>query len=113
MVESKRVREEQAAGELRQGEQRKIDMNRLADQFESEVGQIVTLVSTAAGQLEASSTTLTKTADTVEKVSQRASSASGEASANVHSVATASEQLASSIGEISRQVDASASIACT
>jgi methyl-accepting chemotaxis protein len=111
MIETNRLREHQAAGEKRQAEQRRIDMNRLADQFESEVGQIVTLVSSAAGQLEASSSTLTKTADTVEQVSQRASNASGEASANVHSVAAASEELASSIGEISRQVDASATIA--
>jgi methyl-accepting chemotaxis protein len=111
MIETNRLREDQAAGEKRQAEQRKIDMNRLADHFESEVGQIVTLVSSAAGQLEASSTTLTKTAVTVEQVSQRASNASGEASANVHSVAAASEELATSIGEISRQVDSSASIA--
>src|SRR5258708_20390399 len=83
MIETNRLREEQAAGELRQAEQRKIDMNRLADQFESEVGQIVTLVSTAAGQLEAASTTLTKTADTVEKDSQPASRALGQASAHI------------------------------
>ena len=111
MIETNRLREEQAAVEQRQSQQRKIDMNRLADQFESEVGEIITLVSIAADQLEASSTTLSKTADTVEAVSQRASSASGEASANVHSVAAASEELASSVSEISRQVGASARIA--
>ena len=111
MIETNRLREEQAAVEQRQSQQRKIDMNRLADQFESEVGEIITLVSIAADQLEASSTTLSKTADTVEAVSQRASSASGEASANVHSVAAASEVLASSVSEISRQVGASARIA--
>ncbi len=111
MIETNRLREEQAAVEQRQSQQRKIDMNRLADQFESEVGEIITLVSNAADQLEASSTTLSKTADTVEEVSQRASSASGEASANVHSVAAASEELASSVSEISRQVGASARIA--
>jgi methyl-accepting chemotaxis protein len=111
MIETNRLREEQAGVEQRQSQQRKIDMNRLADQFESEVGEIITLVSTAADQLEASSTTLSKTADTVEGVSQRASSASGEASANVHSVAAASEELASSVSEISRQVGASARIA--
>jgi methyl-accepting chemotaxis protein len=93
MIETNRMREEQTAVEQRQSQQRKIDMNRLADQFESEVGEIITLVSIAADQLEASSTTLSKTADTVEEVSQRASSASGEASANVHSVAAASEEL--------------------
>jgi methyl-accepting chemotaxis protein len=111
MIETNRMREEQTAVEQRQSQQRKIDMNRLADQFESEVGEIITLVSIAADQLEASSTTLSKTADTVEEVSQRASSASGEASANVHSVAAASEELASSVSEISRQVGTSARIA--
>ena len=111
MIETNRLREEQGAVEQRQAQQRKIDMNHLADQFEGEVGEIITLVSVAADQLEASSTALSRTADTVEKVSERASSASGEASANVHSVAAASEELASSVSEISRQVEASARIA--
>jgi methyl-accepting chemotaxis protein len=111
MIETNRLREQQAATEQNQAEQRKVDMHRLADQFESEVGEIIELVSVAASQLEQSSTTLSKTAETVEQVSKRASNASGEASANVHSVAAASEELASSIGEISRQVGASARIA--
>ena len=111
MIETNRLRQEQAAVEGRQAEQRKTDMNRLANQFESEVGEIITLVSTAANQLEASASTLSKTADTVQKVSHRAAGASNDASASVHSVAAASEELASSVVEISRQVDASARIA--
>ena len=111
MIETNRLREQQATTELTRANERKRDMNRLADKFESEVGQIINLVTAAATQLEGSSTTLTRTADTVEKVSQRASQASGEASSNVHSVAAASEELSSSIGEISRQVEASARIA--
>jgi methyl-accepting chemotaxis protein len=111
MIETNRLREEQVAVESRQAQQRKTDMNRLANQFESEVGEIITLVSTAANQLEASASTLSKTADTVQKVSHRAAGASSDASASVHSVAAASEELASSVVEISRQVDASARIA--
>jgi methyl-accepting chemotaxis protein len=111
MIETNRLREHQAAAEHNQAATRKIDMNRLADQFESEVGEIIELVSVAAGQLEQFSTTLSKAAETVEQVSSRASNASGEASSNVHSVAAASEELAASIGEISRQVGASARIA--
>ena len=111
MIETNGLRAEQAAADQRQSEQRKGDMRRLADQFEREVGNIVNLVSTAAHQLEASSTTLTRTATTVAQVSQRAAGASEEASANVHSVAAASEQLASSINEITRQVESSARIA--
>ncbi|QPF85245.1 cache domain-containing protein [Bradyrhizobium genosp. L] len=111
MLETNRLRDQQAATEQQQSERRKVDMSRLADQFENEVGEIIELVSVAASQLEQSSTSLSKTAETVEQVSNRASNASGEAAANVHSVAAASEQLASSIGEISRQVGASARIA--
>jgi methyl-accepting chemotaxis protein len=111
MIETNRLREEQAAAESRQAEQRKTDMNRLANQFESEVGEIITLVSSAASQLESSAGTLSKTADTVQTVSQRAANASSDASTSVHSVAAASEELASSVVEIGRQVDASARIA--
>jgi methyl-accepting chemotaxis protein len=111
MIETNRLREEHVAVEQRQVQQRKVDMNRLADQFESEVGEIINMVSTAANQLEVSSGTLSKTANTVEKITDRASSASGDASANVHSVAAASEELASSVSEISRQVESSARIA--
>src|SRR5262249_14744158 len=45
MIETNRLRDEQAAAERRQAQQRKTDMNRLADQFENEVGEIITLVS--------------------------------------------------------------------
>ena len=111
MTETNRLREEQAAVEARQVQQRKADMNSLADQFEREVGEIITLVSTAASQLEGSAGTLSKTAETVQSVSKRAAGASSDASSSVHSVAAASEELASSVAEISRQVDASARIA--
>ena len=91
MTETNRLREAQAAVEARQVQQRKADMNSLADQFEREVGEIITLVSTAASQLEGSAGTLSKTAETVQGVSQRAAGASSDASSSVHSVAAASE----------------------
>jgi methyl-accepting chemotaxis protein len=111
MIETNRLRQQQSETEQQQAERRRSDMDRLADQFESEVGQIINLVSAAASQLESSSTTLSQTANTVEAVSRQASNASNDASANVHSVAAASEQMASSVNEISRQVGASARIA--
>jgi methyl-accepting chemotaxis protein len=111
MIETNRLRQQQSETEQQQAERRRSDMDRLADQFENEVGQIINLVSAAASQLESSSTTLSQTANTVEAVSRQASNASNDASANVHSVAAASEQMASSVNEISRQVGASARIA--
>ena len=50
MIETNRLREEQTAIEGRQTEQRKSEMNRLADQFERDVGEIIMLVSSAANR---------------------------------------------------------------
>jgi len=92
-------------------EQRKVEMRKLADGFEAAVGEIVETVSSASTELEASATTLTRTADTTQQLSTSASAASEQASANVQSVATATEELSSSVGEIGRQVEESNKIA--
>ncbi|MDO8980829.1 MAG: HAMP domain-containing methyl-accepting chemotaxis protein [Afipia sp.] len=91
-------------------EQRKKDMYQLADQFENAVGEIIETVSAASTELEASATSLTKTAESTQELSTMVASASEEASANVQSVATATEEMASSVNEISRQVQESARI---
>jgi methyl-accepting chemotaxis protein len=111
MIETNRLREAQTAQEQQQTLQRRTDMNRLADQFEGAVGEIIEMVSSASTELEASAGSLSKTAHQSETVSNRAAAASGEASASVRSVATASEAMATSVSDISRQVEASARIA--
>jgi methyl-accepting chemotaxis protein len=111
MVETGRLRAEQAEREARQAESRKKDMISLADQFEQAVGEIVNTVSSASGELEASAGTLTATATRAQDLSTEVASASKEATANVQAVAAATEQLSSSVGEIARQVQESARIA--
>ncbi|MBR1192079.1 HAMP domain-containing protein [Bradyrhizobium sp. AUGA SZCCT0240] len=92
-------------------QQRKTDMVKLADQFESAVGEIVEAVSSASTELEASAVTLTATAERSQELTTTVAAASGQASANVQSVASATEELSSSVTEISRQVQESARIA--
>jgi methyl-accepting chemotaxis protein len=111
MIETARLRAEQQEVERLQAQRRKTDMNKLADQFESAVGQIVATVSAASTQLEASASTLSKSSDQAQVVTNKAAAASANASTNVRSVAAASEEMASSVNEISRQVQASAQIA--
>jgi methyl-accepting chemotaxis protein len=111
MIETARLRAEQQEVERLQAQRRKTDMNKLADQFESAVGQIIATVSTASTQLEASAGTLSKSSDQAQVVTNKAAAASASASTNVRSVAAASEEMASSVGEISRQVKVSAQIA--
>jgi methyl-accepting chemotaxis protein len=101
-----KVRQDQVAAE-----QRKADMIKLADRFESAVGEIIETVSSASTQLEASAETLTSTAVRAQELTSAVAAASEEASANVQSVASATEEMSSSVNEISRQVQESARIA--
>jgi methyl-accepting chemotaxis protein len=91
--------------------QRKADMIKVADDFESAVGEIVETVSSASTELEASATTLTSTAERAQEVTTMVAAASEEASTNVQSVASATEEMTSSVNEISRQVQDSARMA--
>jgi methyl-accepting chemotaxis protein len=91
--------------------QRKADMIKLADDFESAIGEIVETVSSASTELEASASTLTSTAVRSQELTTMVAAASEEASTNVQSVASATEEMASSVNEISRQVQESARIA--
>ena len=111
LVDAERLREEQSGAEQRQLLQRKADMNRLANDFENAVGQIVNTVSSASSGLEESAVNLAATAERSLERTTIVSAASGETSANIQSVASATEEMASSVGEIARQVQSSAGIA--
>ncbi|MCS3761347.1 methyl-accepting chemotaxis protein [Bradyrhizobium centrosematis] len=114
VVSEQKAREE-AEAQVRQdqiaAERRKAEMYKLADSFESAVGEIVGTVSSASTELEASATTLTSTAERTQQLTTVVAAASEEASTNVQSVASATEELSSSITEISRQVQESARVA--
>jgi methyl-accepting chemotaxis protein len=101
-----RAKQDQVAAE-----RRRADMIRLADQFETAVGEIVETVSSASSELEASARTLTATADRSQELTTMVAAASEEASTNVQSVASATEELSGSVNEISRQVQESARMA--
>jgi len=111
MIEVERLKVEQLEADRRGAEQRKSEMIKMANDFETAVGEIVETVSSAATELEASAGTLSTTALHAQERSAIVASASEEASANVQSVASATEEMASSISEISRQVQQSAKMA--
>jgi len=111
MIESDRLRAERSDTERNLRAQRKAEMQKLADEFEVAVGEIVQTVSSASTELEASATTLSRTAEETQQLSGMVEAASEEASANVKSVAAATEEMTASIAEISRQVQESNRIA--
>jgi methyl-accepting chemotaxis protein len=110
-IERTRLENEHKEIEARSGARRRAEMHQLADQFESTVGGIVDIVSSASIELESAATTLTEMAGTTQHLSTIVATASEGAFANVNSVAAASEQLACSVAEIARQVQESSRIA--
>jgi methyl-accepting chemotaxis protein/chaperonin cofactor prefoldin len=90
---------------------RRSELHRFAEDFETAVGGIVSNVSSSASQLESAAGSLTRTVETTQELSGRVAGASEEASTNVQSVASATEELSASVHEIGRQVQESSRIA--
>lgn len=111
LLESERMRAERGEAESREAVRRKDEMGKLANEFQTTIGNIVGVVSGASGELEAAARTLTKTAETTQVLSSMVTSASEEASANVRSVASATEELTGVVSEIARRVQESSHIA--
>jgi methyl-accepting chemotaxis protein len=111
LTQAKLNDEEVAKNEQRLIEERKLEMNKLADNFDADVGGVVRAVSSAANELKRASETMTQTAEKTNSQSSAVATASDEATANVETVTAAAIELSSSISEVSRQVLQSSEIA--
>ena len=111
MIEAERLRTEQTEAEKRASGEKRATLHTFANEFQTAVGNVVDLVSSASTELEAAAQTLTKTAGTTQTLSTNVAGASDQASENMQSVAAATEQLAASVGGIMRQVQESSKIA--
>ena len=110
-AETERLRQEQKEAESRAAEQRKTEMNALADGFESSVKVVVDAVASASAEMRATAETISATTEQTRQQAVTVAAASEQASNNVQTVASASEELTSSIQEISRQVVESSTMA--
>ena len=111
LVETDRLRQTQeAAKALAEGE-RRAALALLADGFEESVKGVVTAVSAASVELQASAETLSETASRASAQSTEVAEATHGALEDVQTVASASAELAASIREIGGQVSRSARIA--
>ncbi|MDX9860518.1 MAG: methyl-accepting chemotaxis protein, partial [Rhodospirillales bacterium] len=110
-VEKVRLEAEQEAKDREAEEEKHRAMARMADQFETSVGEVVNQVSSAAAEMQSSSEAMSATAEETTRQASAVAAASEQASANVQTVASAAEELSSSIAEISRQVTQASQIA--
>jgi methyl-accepting chemotaxis protein len=104
-VEEKEAKKEASAAE------RRAEMQRLADGFETAVGSIVAAVAQSASGLETAARTLTHNAETTRHLSSIVATASSEASDNVRSAAGAAKELAAAVTELRHRAGESSRIA--
>ncbi|MDI1262155.1 MAG: methyl-accepting chemotaxis protein [bacterium] len=110
-VERRRLRDEQTAAAAASVEQRKLELRGFVDEFQTSVGGIIDKVMNSSGEFERVARQLTDTARTTADLSGRSAGASETASEHVRTAATASDELSSSIAEITRRVQESNGIA--
>jgi methyl-accepting chemotaxis protein len=106
-----RLRLEARMSDDRANTARKNETHRLADEFERQIGVIVTTVSAASTELESAAKDLAANAEATQHRSATVAAASEQASANVRAVAAAAEQLAGSLDELAHEVQESRRIA--
>jgi len=109
--ERRRLREEQAASAEAAAEQRKAELGRFVDGFQTSVGGIIDHVLSSSGEFERVAHQLTQTARTTAELSSQSAGASEAASEHVRTAAAASDELSGSIAEIGRRVRESTEIA--
>ncbi|MCJ2072288.1 methyl-accepting chemotaxis protein [Methylobacterium sp. J-030] len=103
--------ERRHADELAAAAERKRSMMDLADTFEQTVAGIVGMVSNAAATLQDTARRMSASAQAAASQSTAVAAAAEQAAVNVNTVAAATEELGSSIQEISRQVTGSTDLA--
>lgn len=92
---------------------RRAAMMRLADDFEAQVMGVVEQVSVTSAAVQQSSSSMFDSTKDASGKAEVAGTAAARAASNVQTVASAAEELSSSIQEIGRQVNQSSSIAAT
>jgi methyl-accepting chemotaxis protein len=106
-----RTLETEQAEVKRQGESAKREaLITLADRFDASVGRLVGLMASGSTELETTAQSMTGTTQRTNQQAMIVDTAAAKASARVQTVASAAEELSSSISEISRQVAQSAAI---
>jgi methyl-accepting chemotaxis protein len=110
-LERRRLRDAQSASAVAASEQRKMELRSFVDAFQASVGGIIDNVLDSSGEFERVASQLTETARTTADLSGRSAGASETASEHVRSAAVASDELSTSIADITRRVQESNGIA--
>ena len=99
-----KLESEQESLKLKAEEDKKIAMNKLADDFDMRTSGIIKSLAAAATEMQATAAQMTNASTNTAHASQIVASAATEADSNVQTVASATEELSASSSEIARQI---------
>lgn len=102
-LEKAELERQQDEAKARAEQERKQALLEFVDQFETAVGGVVDLVSSASQELQVSAHTMTDISKQTNERATVVATASEEASTNVQTVASAAEEISASVSEIGRQ----------
>jgi len=104
-LEKRRLEARSAEAERAAAQERAALLEKMADDFESSIGQIVRQVSAATADMKATAQAMSGISEKAGTQAGFVASAAEQAAQNVQTMAAAAEELGASIGDISRQVD--------
>lgn len=103
-LEAERLKREQAEQEILAAQEQKKAMLALADDFENQVGGMISSLAAASTELQATAESMKGISDDTKHSSQTVAASSEESSVNVNTVAAAMEEMSASADEISQQM---------
>lgn len=110
-IHSRELEQEQALAKQKADEEKHLMMMQMADDFDDHVGGIVNAVSSASSQLSGTAQSMSDVSEETAQQASEASAASTQTLSNVQTIASATEEMTATIGEISEQVALAANAA--
>lgn len=110
MIRTRDMTEQQRSEEAEK-EKIRLAMNKMTEKFDSEITTVIGDVDTASSAMRTTAEGMSLTAEHTSERAGAATDAATNASSNVETIATATEELSASIQEIARQVEQSSTIA--
>ena len=104
VTERKKMEAQAAETEARAEEEKRVAMQKLADDFDSQVGGMINSLAAASTQLRSTAENMRAIADETQKSSESVAATSQQSSANVNSVSAAMEEMTAASTEISSQI---------
>jgi len=109
-LEAEALKKKQQEAEQQAAETKTRDLNQMADQIETTIGEMVATLASASTELEHTARGMTSLADATNTESQTVSDAADSATQNVETMASAATQLSSAIQEVTEQITSAAKL---